>query len=225
MRPTSIPKSVLLITTLLVAGCRSVSEEWHSTSELSDALLTVSDLDGRWQETQRDMFDERGDENPVIDPTSFCPAAAEPAATLTGLAGQSGADVEMQVEGTSRMLRLQAWDNENATRFLSAVSTAADACDGIEWTDESVGVTSTFEVIDGPELGDESVHWIQVASPPADNPDAKFGGAGRTTVARYGSVVMVLQVGDFGLDPESQMMSEVEWLDLVNLAADQIAEL
>ena len=56
-------------------GCRDVDETWHSTSEISRALLTVSDLGGNWRETQRDIFDERAVENPVLDRSLFCPAS------------------------------------------------------------------------------------------------------------------------------------------------------
>lgn len=216
---------LLVLGATALFGCHSSTGSWHSTTELSEALLTVSDMGGEWRETQRDVFDERAVENPVIDSSLFCPAASRIASTLDALAGQAGADVEMQMKETTRMMRLQAWDNPDASAFFTAVSTAVTTCDGVEWTDADVGVTTTFEAVAGPTIGDDSVHWAIVSSPPADNPDGKFGGAGRTSVARFDDVIMVLQVGDFALDPTSVAMSPSDWRALVTLAAEKIGDL
>jgi len=88
-----------------------------------------------------------------------------------------------------------------------------------------VGASTAFDLIEGPSVGDESIHWIVTSFPPSDNPDGKFGGAGRTTVARFGNVTMVLQVGDFALDPTSVLMPEDDWRGLVLKAAAKIDEL
>lgn len=215
----------LLAGLVLIAGCRQVSGEPHSTTELSDALLTVSDLGAEWQESQRDIFDERANENPVIDASTFCPEVVESVGVLDDLAGQAGADVEMRAKSTTRMMRLQAWDNEDSDRFFSKISDIVRTCDGTKWSDDAVGTSTTFDLIDGPSVGDESIHWIVTSSPPSDNPDGKFGGAGRTTVARFGNVTMVLQVGDFALDPTSVLMPEDDWRGLVLKAAAKIDEL
>ena len=215
----------LALIAVAAVACNRVDDEWHSTSQLSEALLTVGDMGGTWRETQRDIFDERAVENPVLDTTFFCPSEAGVSTTLDDLAGQSGADVEMQVKGTSRMMRLQAWENGDAERFFDTLSTAVTRCDGIEWTEPDAGITVKFDAVEGPDVGDDSAHWLNIASPPADNPDAKFGGASRTSVARFGNVVMILQIGDYSLQPESVMMDDVEWRTIVERAAAKIAEL
>lgn len=214
----------LFIAALALAGCRTADETLHPPSELVGALLTVNDVGTDWRETQRDAFDERENENPVIDATQFCAAGASDAAALPDLAGQAGADVEMQRKESSRMLRMQAWSNAEVGEFFDTVEAAAKACDNTEWTDAD-GVTYSFDVIDGPGIGKEVVHWKVIASPPAGKPEKEFGAAGRTTVARYGDTIMMLEIGDFAPDPAGQMLDEDEWGRIVSAAGDKIDEL
>lgn len=208
-----------------MVGCRTVSDGWYSTSDLSEALLTVSDVEAGWRERQRDIFDVREAENPVLEPSTFCPAASAEVSSLEILAGQSGADVEMQRKDATRLLRSQAWNNETTQEFFDAVTSIVALCAGEPWTDTSVGVTSSMDRISGPEIGDESIHWRSISSPPSDNSAGKFGGVGRTTVARFGKVIMMVQIADFALDPSAVEISENEWTDLVELAAAKMSEL
>lgn len=214
----------LFIGALALAGCRTADETLHPPSELVGALLTVNDVGTDWRESQRDAFDEREVENPVIDAMQFCAAGASDAAALTDLAGKAGADVEMQRKEFSRMLRMQAWSNAEVGEFFDTVESAAKACDNTEWTDAD-GVTHSFDVIDGPGLGKEVVHWKVISSPPAGKPEKEFGAAGRTTVARYGDTIMMLEIGDFAPDPAGQMLDEDEWGRIVSAAGDKIDEL
>lgn len=209
---------------LALAGCRTANDTLRSPEDLVKGLLTVDDLGTDWRETQRDAFDERQQENPVIDSQQFCSAGLGDAAKLTPLAGTAGADVEMQVKESSRMLRLQAWSNDDVSEFFDAAKTAVEACDNLEWTDKD-GVTYSFDKIDGPSIGDEVIHWKILASPPSEHPEKKFGAAGRTTVVRYGKTLMMLEVGDFAPDAASQMMTEEEWAEIVNRAGSKIDSL
>lgn len=208
-----------------VTGCKTVEGDWHSTTELSDALLTVTDLGDAWRETQRDVFDLREPENPVLDPSYFCPAAEMTSTRIDTLAGQSGADVEMRMKDSTRMMRLQAWNNTEASKFFELVSTAVTLCDGAQWTDESVGVTTTLDEVEGPKTGSEAVHWLVVHSPPANNPDGKFGGSEHVSVVRFDGVIMLLQVGDYSLDPAAASIADDDWWVLVALAAKKIDDL
>lgn len=216
--------TLLSVSTLLLAtmsGCRSADEVVHPPSELVGALLDVNSVGTQWRETQRDAFDVREPENPVIDVGQFCDAARTEAATLESLAGQAGADVEMQVKESTRMLREQAWSNSEVGAFWDAARASVEACDNERWTDEN-GVSYEFDIIDGPDIGDDVLHWRLVASPPADEPDKMLGTAGRTTIARFGDSIMLLEIGDFAADASAAMISEDEWSTIVSKAGSRI---
>lgn len=206
---------------VILAGCRTANDTLRSPEDLVKGLLTVDDLGSDWRETQRDAFDQREPENPVIDSQQFCTAGSSDAADLTPLAGQAGADVEMRVKDTTRMLRLQAWSNDDVDDFFDTARAAVEACDNVEWTDKD-GVTYSFDKIDGPSIADEVVHWKVISSPPAGKPEKEFGSAGRTSIARYGKTIMMLQIGDFAPDAASEMLGESEWAEIVNRAGAKI---
>lgn len=206
---------------LAVSGCKTASDTYVSPTELVTALLTVDELGTDWRENQRDAFDERAQENPVIDTGQFCADGLSTASTLESLAGQSGADVEMQVKESTRMLRLQAWSNADVDEFFSAARSAARACDNQEWTDAQ-SVAYSFDVVDGPDIGDDVFHWKLLASPPAEKPEKMFGVAGRTSVARFGNVLMLLEIGDYAPDAASQILDTDKWAKIVSMAGAKI---
>ena len=115
----------------------------------------------------------------------------------------------------------QAWANDDADEYFAAVKASVDKCDGTTSTDES-GVVSETSIITGRSLGDESVSWVQKTIPPADTQDEKFELVGRTTVARFGSVIMVLQLGDAAMTGESELMNEDDWWAIVEIAAKEL---
>lgn len=220
-----MPRSARLFFLVAVAvslgACRTADEAVHPPSELVGALLDVNDVGTDWRETQRDAFDLRENENPIIDLQQFCDAGQADAQGLEALGGQAGADVEMQQKDSSRMLRLQAWSNDDVGAFLESVTAAVEACDGNEWTDQD-GVTYSFDVIEGPDLGDGVIHWMVKSTPPASRPEKMFGAAGRTTVARYGDTIMMLEIGDFAPDAASVMLGADEWARIVDRAGAKI---
>lgn len=213
---------------LVGAGCtRNTDTSEPTPQDLADALISITDLEGNWQESQRQYFSERSQENPSIDPTMWCPQAAEVAGELVDLAGQAGADVEMQnkdVEGGARLLRLQAWSGADAGVYLERIIEAVEICDGVEYTDENE-VTSSTDVIDGRRVGDESVSWITRVIPPPNTQKEKFESLGRTTVARLGNIVMILQVGDANWTGTTETMAEDDWWKIVETAADKLKDL
>lgn len=216
----------VMILSVAVVGCGG-GDALPTPQELSDALLTVTDMDAGWAETQRQVFTERSPENPSIDPSVWCPAATGIAEPLTGLAGRSGADVEMQFEstlGANRMMRLQAWANADAEEYLAVVRNATAACDGYSGIDAN-GVATSVAVIDDRTLGDESVTWSEHMVPPADTQDEKLEYRGRTTVARFDDVVMVLQFGDAGFTGTTAPGADDEWWSIVEAAANKLSPL
>lgn len=219
--------SLVLAGSVLLAGCGLFlkSEGQKSAEELSKGLLTVTDMPKGWEETQRQVFEKRSNENPSIDPSVWCAEAASSSGNLIGLAGDSGADVEMNWAGGKgpRMMRLQAWSNKDANDYLSEVRRSAQACDGVTATDAN-GVTTETHLITGKSVGEESVSWSQTVTPLASTQKDKFESIGRTTVARFGKVVMVLQLGDAAPAGTASLMPESEWWSIVELAATKLSK-
>lgn len=212
---------------LVVSCTNSSTSEFPTPNELSDALPAVTDMPAGWKESQRQVFETREVENPSIDASIWCVEAKEASANLIELAGQSGADVEMQFENSSgmpRMMRVQAWANDDAEEYFDGVAASVAACDGTTATDEFGAVTDT-DVIEGRSLGDESVSWMQKTVPPTDTQDEKLESIGRTTVARFDSVIMVIQLGDAAMTGESVAMDEDQWWAIVEIAAESLRNL
>lgn len=213
---------------LLLASCTKSAEGQIPTPEmLSDALPTITEMPGEWNESQRQVFAVRGNENPSIDPSVWCADATEVTKNLITLAGESGADVEMQAvmpEGQPRMMRLQAWANDDVEDYIRDAREAAQICDGVESKDDN-GVTEKYTVIEGRDIGDESISWQQTTTPPESTQTEKFQTVGRTTIARFGFIVMVLQLGDMAFTGNTKPMNEDEWWDIVELAGKKLDSL
>lgn len=171
------------------------------------------------------MFETREVENPSLDPSVWCAEAAEATKNLVDLAGTSGADVEMQADNTNdgaRMMRLQAWSNNDVAAYFSAAAEAARTCDGRSVVDAD-GVGRSWEVIDARDTGDESISWTERTVPPAATQGDKFESIGRTTVARYGDILMVMQMGDANWTGKTEQMDETDWWAVVELAGRKLA--
>ena len=199
--------------------------KFRSTKELSDALLSVTDMPAGWEESQRQIFETRGNENPSIDPSVWCKQAESTAAPLVGLAGDAGADVEMTKphgggNGAS-MLRLQAWSNADVEEYFATAREAVTECDNVTTTDEN-GAVSTVTLVTDKNIGDESVSFSQQLTPPSGTKGEKFGSISRTTIARFGKVLMVIQVGDAAPTGTLALMDETQWWNIVNLAANKL---
>lgn len=208
---------------VILGGCTKSAD--RSPEALSKGLLDITDMPGEWQETQRDVYTTRGVENPSIDPSTWCPGAKEEVTKLDDLAGDAGADVEMQmqVDGAEvpRMMRLQAWRSDSASDYFEELVTVVNICDDAKWTEEP-GVTQETWKIDGPEVGDESVSWGSQLVPPEGKEMA--ASSGRTTVARLGEVIMVLQIGDFTASSSAGELGDADWREIVQRAADKLAD-
>ena len=182
-------------------------------------------MPGTWNETQRQIFEKRGNENPSLDPSVWCTEASEVTKDLENLAGVAGADVEMQADNTNngaRMMRLQAWSNNDVSAYFSAAAEAARICDGTSVVDAD-GVGRSWEVIDSRDTGDESISWTERTVPPAATQGDKFESIGRTTVARFGDILMVMQMGDANWTGTTEQMDETDWWAIVELAGRKLA--
>lgn len=220
--------SSVCVALALVAGCTREAEGQLPTPEMiSDALPTITDMPGEWKETQRQFFDTRSNENPSIDPSVWCPAAEMVTKNLVDLAGESGADVEMQAETpseTARLMRLQAWANDDVEDYFRDAKEAVRICDGEKVTDAS-GATEEYSIVANRDIGDESISWMQTTTPPPSTQQDKFQSIGRTTIARFGSIVMVMQIGDAAFTDKVVTMDEDEWWALVELASKKLDDL
>lgn len=223
-------KSALAIiaVTIFLTSCTKSGEGQLPTPEmLSNELPTITEMPGDWNESQRQVFAVRGNENPSLDPSVWCPAANEVTKNLVSLAGASGADVEMQAEmqeGQPRMMRLQAWANDDVEEYFRDAKEAARVCDGETVTAPS-GATEKYDVIENRDIGDESISWKQTTTPPPTTQTEKLQTVSRTTIARFGSIIMVLQMGDMAWTGNVQAMSEDEWWDVVELAGKKLDSL
>ena len=208
-------------------GVDEATQKMQTAEALSDSLLTVTDMPQGWEETQRQVFEKRGNENPSIDPSVWCPAAKDVTKNLIALAGTSGADVEMQAEtqeGHPRMMRLQAWANDDVEDYFRDAKEAVRVCDGQSET-ASGGATEKYSIIEGRDIGDESISWKQTTTPPPTTQTEKLQTVGRTTIARFGSIVMVLQLGDMAWTGSVNPMDEDAWWDIVELAGKKLDSL
>lgn len=220
--------AIALATITIAGGCtRSATGQRPTPAMISDVLLTVTDMPPGWEETQRQVFDQRGPENPSIDPSVWCAESAMVTKNLVSLAGPAGADVEMQMTsspGRPRMMRLQGWANSDVRAYYADAKEAAHICDGTDVIDES-GVRTTFELLAGRDLGDESISWVQKATPPESTQGDKFETLSRTTVARFGGIVMVLQLGDAAQAGTTALLDEDAWWAIVTSAGEKLASL
>jgi hypothetical protein len=217
-----------IVASFSIVGCtRSAEGQKPTPEQLSEALLTITDLEGDWSESQRQFFDTRSPENPSIDPSIWCAESAEVTKDLVGLAGEAGADVEMSSQtdsGDPRMMRLQAWANDDVQDYFRDASEAARICDGVSNTDDS-GAVSTTALITGRDIGDESISWSDTVVPPPGTEKDKRQVVGRTTIARFGEVIMVLQLGDVGPVGSTDLMSEDDWWSVVEIAGKKLENL
>ena len=213
---------------LLMASCtRSAEGQFPTPEMLSNALPTITEMPGEWNETQRQVFAVRGNENPSIDPSVWCPNVTELTKDLVSLAGESGADVEMQAEmpdGQPRMMRLQAWANDDVKTYFRDAREAVQICNNVEVKDVS-GVMEKYSVIEARDIGDESISWQQTTTPPESTQTEKFQTVSRTTIARFGSIIMVLQLGDMAFTGSTEAMDEDDWWDIVELAGKKLDSL
>jgi hypothetical protein len=219
------PVVIFALGAVLGASCTRSAEGQLPTPEMiSDVLPTITDMPGEWDESQRQVFDVRGPENPSIDPSVWCPAAGMVTENLVDLAGQSGADVEMMSQGpsgTPRMMRLQAWANDDVEDYFRDAREAAMICDGESVTADS-GAVETYSVVEGRDIGDESVSWVQKTTPPPATQSEKMESVSRTTIARFGSIVMAMQLGDVAFTGSAVAMDEDEWWSVVELAGKKL---
>jgi hypothetical protein len=226
MRAKLVPVVVAL--SLVGVSCTRSAEGQLPTPEMiSDVLPTITDMPGEWDETQRQVFETREPENPSIDPSVWCPDSDMVTKNLVELAGDSGADVEMQARtegGTVRMMRLQAWANDDVEAYFRDAKEAARICDGAEVTSES-GAVEKYAIVVGRDIGDESISWIQTTTPPLATQGDKMEVIGRTTIARFGSIIMVMQLGDVAFTGQTAAMDEDEWWSIVEDAGRRLNEL
>lgn len=226
MRTRSFIPVVLL--TVVLTGCnRSATGQKPTPAMLSDALVTITDMPGSWNETQRQAFSQRGPENPSIDPSLWCPQASAVTKNLVAYAGQSGADVEMQLTGeptVRRMMRLQAWANDDVKAYFRDAKEAVRICDGETFTD-AAGVSTTISSNSGHSLGDESIHWSEAIRPPSGVVGDKLMSVSRLTIARFGDVIMVLQIGDAVNPGQTSGLAEAKWWAIVSVAGERLHNL
>jgi len=219
---------IMMVAVGLLSACTQSAEGQLPTPEmLSNALPTITEMPGEWNETQRQVFAVRGNENPSIDPSVWCPNVTELTKDLVSLAGESGADVEMQAEmpdGQPRMMRLQAWANDDVKTYFRDAREAVQICNNVEVKD-AIGVIEKYRVIEDRDIGDESISWQQTTTPPESTQTEKFQTVSRTTIARFGSIIMVLQLGDMAFAGNTEAMDEDDWWDIVELAGKKLDSL
>jgi hypothetical protein len=97
-------------------------------------------------------------------------------------------------------------------------------CDGESVTADS-GAVETYSVVEGRDIGDESVSWVQKTTPPPATRSEKMESVSRTTIARFGSIVMAMQLGDVAFTGSAVAMDEDEWWSIVELAGEKLGTL
>lgn len=216
----------LALMSLALGACGSdetattTSTTTFTSQQLSDALLTASDLGTGWTETQRDVFTTREPENPSIDPSLWCPAGKGD--ELVTLAGQAGADVELSLGTTDSpyMVRQQAWTNADVEQYLTSVKAAVDACSGVTWNDSEGNSYTLQPSTTAPQIGDESISWTVTIQLTGASPTTIFADQ---TAGRFGDVMMVLQGG--ATPTVEATATAPNFVTLVRVAGDKMAAL
>ncbi|MEY4366258.1 MAG: hypothetical protein RLZZ305_1602 [Actinomycetota bacterium] len=214
------------VAVVLLVSCTKTATGQHPTpADISNALPTITEMPGKWNETQRQVFQKRANENPSLDPSVWCTEASQVTAELPSLAGGSGADVEMQSDDSNdgaRMMRLQAWSNDDVAAYFTNAAEAARICDGKSGVDAD-GVGRSWSLVENRDIGDESVSWVDRTVPPAATQGDKFESIGRTTIARFGGILMVMQIGDANWTGTTNQLAEDDWWAVVELAGRKLA--
>lgn len=224
------PRFTLALVSLIIlaSSCKTANDNSEVTpTRISDALLSITDLDTGWSQSSRQVYTSRASDNPAID-TQWCPGAMASAAQLIQLAGDRGALVDLKFAGSipsSRTLSEDAWNDENAQSFMSKIKAVIDSCNGKTWTDE-VGVTATLTKTSGRSFGDDSAGFSVAITPPASMAKQKFPEVCRTIAVRTGSTIMILEVWD---SSKSNVMPDAisgsAWTSIVGAATDKLAKL
>jgi hypothetical protein len=233
-------RSLTLLVACLVplAACGGDDDRVYTPAELGEQLLSTDDMGPGWTESQRDVFDTREPENPSIDPSLWCPDFSTGTSDqLTTLAGQAGADVELQLgdpasaEQPTYGLRQEAWSNRDAEDYLRELADAVATCNGATWTETGeggdTGEAAEYRLtpLTVPPLGDEAVAaLVTITITPADGGEAMMIRQ-RMAAVRAGSIVMVVQEGDTLSADGDPSTSDDEFATLVELAARPFIEL
>lgn len=212
---------VALLTASVAVGCGGGGNAGPTPQQLERVLLESTDLGPEWIETSRGPFDRRDDEHPSIDPALWCPDATAESEVLANLAGERGADAELEIARPEALfigVRQQLWSNDAATDYLASADGAVERCDGTTWTDDD-GNSFASARLDWPVVGDQAVHWSVTTVDPMPSGDAVW----RMTlsVVRFGDVVMVLQQADARRDDSAAAEDDVERRDLLRIAVDR----
>ena len=218
----------------LLTACGGDDIRTYTPTELGDRLLAPAEMGPGWTESQRDVFDTREPENPSIDPSLWCPDyPAGKSDQLTTLAGQAGADVELQLgdpqaaEQPTYGLRQQAWSNKDAEDYLRELAEAVRTCNGATWTDSGDGAEEgtaaeyRLSLLTVPTVGDETVAALVTITltSDGDSGEAPMVIRQRMAAVRAGSIVMVLQEGDTVAAEAEPTTTDAEFATLVEQAA------
>ncbi len=227
-------RAFLLVTCLV--GLMSCGDELtvYSPADLGERLLAPGGMGPGWTESQRDVFETRAPENPSIDPSLWCPDyPTGKSDQLVSLAGDAGADVELQLgdptaaEQPTYGLRQQAWSNRDAVDYLRELTDAVRICSGATWegTGEDVGAEYRLTPLEAPTVGDEAVAVLVAITLSPEDGEPTMVMRQRMAAVRAGSIVMVLQEGDLLDIDEEPSTSDAEFDALIEQAARPFVEL
>ena len=215
---------LFILCSLIITSCNRVrngDSRYVSTTDLSQALVETGDLPSGWSETQRDLFDMRQPENPSIDNSLWCPKATSSLGKLSKLAGDAGADVEMEYRkdtGVAVALRLQAWSNEDVREYFSLATRLVEQCDDETWTDSEVSYVEN--IVDGVDIGKNSISWeVNIASSALSN---DFSSTNRITMVLVGDVLGVVQYGQNTTETSFGQPENAAWLIVLDAALKRL---
>ena len=204
-------------------SCNRIQDDanYISPQELSQVLVEVGDLPAGWTETQRETFNVRELENPSLDNSLWCPKVANSKSELSNLAGDTGADVELEFResnGVFVAMRLQAWSNADAKRYFSLATSMIEKCDGESWTDNDVEYTE--KIVDGVQVGDSSISWqVDISS---KNATVNFSSSNKLSMVLFGDVIALLQHGKNTTSGSVNSLVSAEWLTVANIVMKRL---
>jgi|GEM_PF-6963757 len=149
--------TVGVLSVVLASGCSPPPPPSAETAALESSLLSLSDVDGGFEEEFRGQVGVSGD--------GLCPDSdfvfEDVGAVRVAFVWPTGDDEQVEL-----VEMLHVVESGGTAVLMGELEAALESCDGVEWTD--YGETKSLTVMAVPEIGDNSLAARSPANPPSE---------------------------------------------------------